>query len=467
MMVDAPASPDFTAFHPGYAGFCCVQGCSRVMLKENILNFSEFRTKRLLEKVLDLFEEKFFNCPQFSMSQVIDPKDPSLSSEERDYCFRGNFDFLVAKGDQGMPIMAVEFDGPMHRTEPRKRKNDTLKNSICCKAGLPLLRIGGEDLNAKEEATAGRTVDIGTAGFSEYAIWYVIAYRALADEERRIINKIAKKRGYSEEKTKAQVAEADAWNQALAHVRFPNMFEGAIDSVQERVKDWKRRMWDTGLQYLNSHGRVAFDPEIRDAMGSYNTIRHLLFGSPIFRDTKQFIYDTNEKLNQIRNVYPSVYLDRFWTDLDRAPVLIYRRNSGGYINAELQAAGFSVIRNNSVCVTGIGLDTFIPDNIALSWHARVLSAKLDRKIEERRKGERKDREERDQRFLASLTSEQREQELSRRREYWRSEQEKARAELSELKDNPFWEEDALLYRKLKALYWKADKQYLDRHLPES
>lgn len=66
---------------------------------------------------------------------------PQLTQQERDYAFRAHFDIVVVDVDSFKPIAAVELDGAQHETDPLTQARDRLKNSICEKAGLRLVRV--------------------------------------------------------------------------------------------------------------------------------------------------------------------------------------------------------------------------------------------------------------------------------------------------------------------------------------
>jgi hypothetical protein len=58
---------------------------------------------------------------------------------------KAHFDFVVSR--DGEPVaFAVEFDGPGHHPDPDVIARDAMKNSICDKLGMPLLRIDADFL---------------------------------------------------------------------------------------------------------------------------------------------------------------------------------------------------------------------------------------------------------------------------------------------------------------------------------
>jgi len=69
----------------------------------------------------------------------------SLTSSELSSALRMSFDFLVTD-ENSVPLFAVEYDGPQHRSDPEVVRRDRLKNRLCEEAGLQLLRIESEYL---------------------------------------------------------------------------------------------------------------------------------------------------------------------------------------------------------------------------------------------------------------------------------------------------------------------------------
>src|SRR5260370_11392963 len=67
-----------------------------------------------------------------------------LTPSEFHTALQMSFDFLVTD-DESAPLFAVEFDGPRHH-DPDVARRDRLKNRLCEKAGLQLLRIESEYL---------------------------------------------------------------------------------------------------------------------------------------------------------------------------------------------------------------------------------------------------------------------------------------------------------------------------------
>jgi len=77
--------------------------------------------------------------------RVLDTLEPTrmteLTQPERDYAFRAHFDLVLVETQSFKPVAAVELDGATHEQDPLTMERDRLKNSICEKVGLPLLRV--------------------------------------------------------------------------------------------------------------------------------------------------------------------------------------------------------------------------------------------------------------------------------------------------------------------------------------
>lgn len=78
--------------------------------------------------------------PKVRVADAIDIDKSGLSDPEYSYALRAHFDFVITRED-AKAAFAVEFDGPLHDRNPETIRRDNLKNSICKKLGMPLLRI--------------------------------------------------------------------------------------------------------------------------------------------------------------------------------------------------------------------------------------------------------------------------------------------------------------------------------------
>lgn len=111
------------------------------MEKQPVLNHSENRTFRILQR--GIVGTDFYICPKIGLREPIRASRKEftsvLSSDERRMLSRGHLDFLITRGIR-QPLFAVEFDGPRHETLTQIAR-DAVKNRLCFKAGLPLLRV--------------------------------------------------------------------------------------------------------------------------------------------------------------------------------------------------------------------------------------------------------------------------------------------------------------------------------------
>ena len=110
-----------------------------------IASQGEQRTERLISQIFG--DSRPY--AKVRLADVFDREDSIWSAYERNFMIASHFDFLLSD-DQMKPVCAVEFDGP-HHSLAQQFKRDLLKNIVCLKAGLPLLRLHRADLDAAEE----------------------------------------------------------------------------------------------------------------------------------------------------------------------------------------------------------------------------------------------------------------------------------------------------------------------------
>jgi hypothetical protein len=103
-----------------------------------LVNDEERKAHQLLEEALRHQTARLYS--KVRIADALDIKQSGLSDEEYSYALKGHFDFLVEP--EGQPVaFAIEFDEAYHDASLKAHHNDELKNSICEKLGLPLLRI--------------------------------------------------------------------------------------------------------------------------------------------------------------------------------------------------------------------------------------------------------------------------------------------------------------------------------------
>ena len=105
---------------------------------DSLLNRSEETVLRELEKVVSDNGMRVF--VKLRLSDVIQKGSTYLTGREFDFYTRSHCDFVVADVD-ARPVMIVEYDGPLHQSSAKQQERDKIKNEICKRAGLGLLRI--------------------------------------------------------------------------------------------------------------------------------------------------------------------------------------------------------------------------------------------------------------------------------------------------------------------------------------
>ena len=76
------------------------------------------------------------------IADAINIQHSGISAAAFGYALKAHFDVLLIR--ENLPVLAIEFDGPGH-----DKKHDDLKNSLCDRFGLPLVRVGMIHLNSK------------------------------------------------------------------------------------------------------------------------------------------------------------------------------------------------------------------------------------------------------------------------------------------------------------------------------
>jgi hypothetical protein len=83
-----------------------------------------------------------------------------MPADQYRFAQKADFDFLVTDGDQRRPQFAVEFDWPGATDDPGMVARAAMKDAICDRFGLPLLRIDGSFLRRVQRRTlVGLLVD--------------------------------------------------------------------------------------------------------------------------------------------------------------------------------------------------------------------------------------------------------------------------------------------------------------------
>ena len=104
----------------------------------SLLNRSEFAVDKELSGIASDNGLRVF--PKVRLSDVIQKGRSLLTQGEFGFYTRSHFDFVLAD-EAARPLMAIEYDGPVHSQSEVQRERDAIKNKICQQADFGLLRI--------------------------------------------------------------------------------------------------------------------------------------------------------------------------------------------------------------------------------------------------------------------------------------------------------------------------------------
>jgi hypothetical protein len=108
-----------------------------------LLNKYEEVTYSKLKKICDENDAHVF--AKVRVADAIPITNSGIPDKEFSFALKSHFDFLMTDNNYN-PIFAVEFDGPYHSNKVQKRR-DVMKNELCDRFRLPLLRINANYLN--------------------------------------------------------------------------------------------------------------------------------------------------------------------------------------------------------------------------------------------------------------------------------------------------------------------------------
>jgi hypothetical protein len=106
------------------------------MLKP-LLNLPEAVSDQRLREVCNDFDAKVY--AKVRVADVLPIENSWIDNDHYRYALQAHFDFVVTDSDD-KPLFAVEFDGSGH-SSPEVQRRDQIKNSLCDRFALPLLRI--------------------------------------------------------------------------------------------------------------------------------------------------------------------------------------------------------------------------------------------------------------------------------------------------------------------------------------
>lgn len=113
-----------------------------------LFSHGEENTSRILRRFY--CNKPFVVYKEVALSQVIRANKGEMALREWGFYTRASLDFLVCRDDETQaPELALEFDSGFHDT-PEQTRRDSVKNSICATAGLPLIRVRSEQVLERE-----------------------------------------------------------------------------------------------------------------------------------------------------------------------------------------------------------------------------------------------------------------------------------------------------------------------------
>ncbi len=125
-------------------------GPADARLKRLLVNLHEQAADKVLRGAVAQCDGRVF--PKVRVADVLSIDRSGVSDEEYRYALRAHFDFLVASAE-GDPHFAVEFDEPYHRISAAAKRRDAIKDALCRRFELPLLRVGAQELTRYDQFT--------------------------------------------------------------------------------------------------------------------------------------------------------------------------------------------------------------------------------------------------------------------------------------------------------------------------
>jgi hypothetical protein len=88
--------------------------------------------------------------PKVRVADVLPVSERWLNGAEVSYGLKAHFDFVLADSENNAELV-VEFDGPSHWSDPKTMARDQMKDAICRRYALPILRIGAAALDPLDD----------------------------------------------------------------------------------------------------------------------------------------------------------------------------------------------------------------------------------------------------------------------------------------------------------------------------
>lgn len=126
--------------------------------KHILVNSYEISTEAALRKVAEKHHVRVHS--KIRVADTLNIERSDISNKEYSYAFRAHFDFVIANNET-LPLFAVELDELHHVSDPQAIYRDKLKNMLCVKLGMPLIRINAEFLRkVRTSSVIGWLIDL-------------------------------------------------------------------------------------------------------------------------------------------------------------------------------------------------------------------------------------------------------------------------------------------------------------------
>lgn len=108
----------------------------------------EYKTNVLLRR--HFRDKDFLIYKEMALRRVVKIDKEEVDEGEWDYYSKASLDFVICNDDSDQTFeMIIEYDGVQHEKNKLLIKKDKLKDQIFRKTGLPILRIGFEDVELR------------------------------------------------------------------------------------------------------------------------------------------------------------------------------------------------------------------------------------------------------------------------------------------------------------------------------
>ena len=128
-----------------------------VELSNRLLNRSRFKSENIMDTILnDEFKKDEYRDYDYTRDGILKNlfrDNGNLTEEERRYFYNGaKVDFVIYEKMDNKPVLFIEVDGfAYHENNPEQLKKDNLKDSICKKNNIDVLRFATNGTFSEEK----------------------------------------------------------------------------------------------------------------------------------------------------------------------------------------------------------------------------------------------------------------------------------------------------------------------------